>query len=130
MPAFPCEISIDSTQVDAWHSLLGGNKAVPHVLSRERVIILKQACRGLNKRQRIQGSRTSDTKTISPAARVSQFENNHLEVRSSRLFCACCHSDLPLRKASIKEQIESETHRSNKYVEDGQNDYLTQSALY
>ena len=63
-PALPGD-TFDSSQVKAWTQLLQGNQPVPHILARERVIRIDRPSRGLKKRQRSQGSRSSDTKTIS-----------------------------------------------------------------
>ena len=99
----------------AWQGLLGSIKAVPHALARERerVVRSKQPSKGSNKRQRIEGCRSSDTKHVSPASRVVQFPNNYLEVRSTRLFCACRQSNLALRKTSIQQHVPTSTHKKN-----------------
>ena len=112
-PAKPGE-TIDSSQVKAWTQLLHGNQPVPHILARERVIRIDRPSRGLNKRQRSHGSRSSDTKTISAGFRVNQFPNNFLEVRSGRLFCSCCQSDIGLRKMSITQHLQNKSHRENE----------------
>ena len=113
VPLFPGEGKIGSHQVEEWQMLLTGDKAVPHALARPRVTRSERVSRGLNKRQRANGSRLSDTKTISPGYRALQFPNNFLEVRSGCLFCACCQSDIGLRKLSIEQHIRSATHKKN-----------------
>ena len=42
-----------------------------------------------------------------------QFPNNYLEVRSMKLFCACCQSDLVLRKTSIQQHVLTSAHKKN-----------------
>ena len=101
IPSLPGESKIDSAQVDAWASSLPGNKAVPHRLARERIVRSEAKTRGMNKRQRLNGSRSSDTK-IPAASRVHEFPNEYLEARCGKLFCSCCQSDIVNRKSSIK----------------------------
>ena len=84
IPSLPGESKIDSAQVDAWAGSLPGNKAVPHRLARE-IVRSEEKSRGMNKRQRLNGSRSSDTK-ISAASRVHEFPNEYLEARSGKLF--------------------------------------------
>ena len=90
-----------------------GNKAVPHALARPRGTRSERVSRGLNKRQRANGRRLSDTKTIIPGYRALQYPNNYLEERSGCLFCACCQSDIGLRKLPIEQHIRSATHKND-----------------
>ena len=69
-PLLPGEGKINSHQVEEWQLLLTGNKAVPNALARPRVTRSERVSRGSNKRQRANGSRLSDTKTISPGYRA------------------------------------------------------------
>ena len=82
-------------------------------LSRKRKI--EKPTTAANKRHKAGVTNTTDPKSITPAARVKEFPDECLAVRSGKLFCTACREEIALKKSTIKNHIScADKHKKSK----------------
>ncbi len=57
---------------------------------------------------------SADTKSISPACRVSEFLNESLKVSARKLFCSACREEVSLKRSCVTNHIASTKRKQSK----------------
>ena len=98
-------------QASSPQSLLDVLKAPPRSsLSRKRTI-----ARNPPRGKRIsRGSSTNDPKSVKPAQRVKEYQDESFTVSNCKLFCMGCREEICVKKSSIENHLRSLKHRKGK----------------
>ena len=98
-------------QTSSAQSLLDVLKAPPRSsLSRKRTIA-RNPPRGKRKSR---GSSTNDPKSVKPAQRVKEYQDEPFTVSNCKLFCMGCREEIYVKKSSIENHLRSLKHRKGK----------------